>query len=109
MFSILCYRNIVTKIFKDSLCHTLIDDIIFDSIIHDPPKFSLAGELYGFEFYSQLFRILKSGGRIFHYVGDPYSKGRGRLFLEGIEKRMKKAGFMVKPVPEDLGIIAWKN
>lgn len=85
------------------------DDIIFDSIIHDPPKFSLAGELYGFEFYSQLFRVLKPGGRIFHYVGDPYSKGRGRLFLEGIEKRMKKAEFIVKQVPEDLGIIAWKK
>jgi len=85
------------------------DDNDFNLVIHDPPRFSLAGELYGMEFYSQLFRVLKSGGRLFHYTGNPYSKGRGRSFLEGVEKRLIKAGFKVKQVPEDLGIYAWKN
>ena len=33
-------------------------DEAFDCIIHDPPQFSLAGELYSGEFYAQLLRAL---------------------------------------------------
>src|SRR2546422_9601267 len=50
------------------------EDQSFSRIIHDPPTFSLAGELYSGEFYRQMFRVLKRGGRLFHYVGDPNSK-----------------------------------
>ncbi len=34
----------------------------------------LAGELYSGAFYHELYRILKRGGRLFHYIGDPRSK-----------------------------------
>jgi len=35
------------------------DDEYFNFIIHDPPRISIAPELYSLEFYKQLFRILK--------------------------------------------------
>jgi hypothetical protein len=34
-------------------------DASFDRILHDPPTFTLAGDLYSLEFYSQLSRLLK--------------------------------------------------
>ena len=81
----------------------------FDSVIHDPPRFSLAGDLYGSEFYHQLSRVMKSRGRLFHYIGDPYSKGRGRKFADGILSRLESAGFKPVHKPEDLGVFALKN
>lgn len=84
-------------------------DCSFDSIIHDPPRFSLAGELYAKKFYDQLHRVIKITGRIFHYIGDPYSKGRGRSFVEGVVKRMLTAGFKIKTDKENFGIIGEKN
>lgn len=80
----------------------------FDSIIHDPPRFSLAGELYGNEFYRRMNRVLKLRGRLFHYTGDPFSKGRGRKFIAGVMARLKAAGFKVVNKPEDLGVFAVK-
>src|SRR5256886_14685907 len=53
------------------------EDGSFARIIHDPPTFSLAGELYSGVFYQQLFRVLKRGGRLYHYIGDPNSKASG--------------------------------
>ena len=64
----------------------------FNAIIHDPPRFSKAENLYSFEFYKELFRVLKIGGRLFHYVGSP-GKGKGRKINEEVKKRLKKAGF----------------
>ena len=81
----------------------------FDSVIHDPPRFSLAGELYGELFYRQLNRVLKRKGRLFHYIGDPYSKGRGRKFVKGILKRLEDAAFKPAHKPQDLGVFALKT
>jgi len=67
-------------------------DCSFDAIIHDPPRFSMAGQLYSLEFYRQLFRVMKPGGRLFHYVGS-VGKGKGRRIDEEVEKRLKEAGF----------------
>lgn len=53
------------KVFKSNM---------FDAIIHDPPRLSLASELYSSEFYRQLFRVLNDGGRLYHYTGNPGSK-----------------------------------
>ncbi|MDQ6660672.1 MAG: spermine synthase, partial [Chloroflexota bacterium] len=55
------------------------EDESFSRIIHDPPVFSLAGELYSGAFYQQLYRILKRGGRLFHYIGDLNSKSSGTV------------------------------
>ena len=80
----------------------------FDIIIHDPPRFSLAGNLYSEEFYHSLFRILKKGGKLFHYTGNPGEK-KGRDLPMGVIKRLRSAGFCrVFRKEEALGVIATK-
>jgi predicted methyltransferase len=80
----------------------------FNFIIHDPPRFSLAPELYSQEFYNELYRILKPKGRLFHYTGKPGSK-QGKNYAKGISKRLKLAGFRKTKIIEKAdGIIAFK-
>lgn len=83
-------------------------DAYFDRIIHDPPVFSLAGELYSGVFYQQLFRVLKRGGRLFHYIGDLNSKSSGTV-SKGVLRRLQEAGFTrVVRRPEAYGVVAYK-
>jgi predicted methyltransferase len=84
------------------------EDSSFARIIHDPPTFSLAGELYSGVFYQQLFRVLKRGGRLYHYIGDPNSKASGGV-TKGALKRLQEAGFArVVRRPEAYGVVAYK-
>jgi len=86
---------------------SVLETEAFDSVIHDPPRFSLAGELYGKAFYRQLHRVLVKGGRLFHYTGSPYLARRGNAFLMNSAKRLKLAGFRkVLAKPNLLGIKA---
>ncbi|WP_297512186.1 methyltransferase domain-containing protein [Thermococcus sp.] len=85
------------------------NDESFDVVIHDPPRFSLAGQLYSEEFYRELFRVLKPGGRLFHYVGNPGKKYRRKDLQKGVMERLRRAGFVgVKRVEEALGVVARK-
>ena len=84
------------------------EDGSFSRIIHDPPTFSLAGELYSGVFYQQLFRVLKRGGRLYHYIGDPQSKASGGV-TKGALKRLQEAGFArVVRRQEAYGVVAYK-
>jgi len=65
----------------------------FDYIIHDPPRFALAGHLYSAEFYHSLLRALKPGGRLFHYTGEPGSRYRRIDLRKGVMRRLREAGF----------------
>jgi predicted methyltransferase len=65
----------------------------FDAILHDPPRFSIAGELYSQEFYEQLARVLKGRGKLFHYVGTPNKLSRGRDLQREVSRRLQRAGF----------------
>ena len=64
----------------------------FSAVLHDPPTMQLAGALYAGAFYRQLHRVLKPGGRLFHYVGDPQS-GTGAKTTAGVVRRLQEAGF----------------
>lgn len=84
------------------------EDESFSRIIHDPPVFSLAGELYSGVFYRQLFRVLKRGGRLFHYIGNLDSKSSGTI-TRGVLRRLQEAGFSrVAQRPEAFGAVAYK-
>jgi predicted methyltransferase len=84
------------------------EDEAFDRIIHDPPAFNLAGDLYSGAFYGELFRVLRRGGRLFHYVGDLESKS-GRVASKGAARRLQEAGFTrVVRRPEAFGLMAYK-
>jgi uncharacterized protein len=81
---------------------------MFTRIIHDPPVFSLAGDLYSGEFYAELYRVLRSGGKLFHYVGDPESKS-GKNVTAGVMRRLQQAGFReVRKAPRAFGVVAVK-
>ena len=67
-----------------------------DAILHDPPRFGIAGELYSQVFYDQLARVLKRKGRLFHYTGTPNKLTSGRDVPAEVMKRLKRAGFAVE-------------
>jgi uncharacterized protein len=69
-----------------------INSNYFDRVIHDPPRQALSNLLYSQEFYNELFRVLKKGGKLFHYTGDPGSK-RGLDIRAGITKRLSISRF----------------
>ena len=70
-----------------------LPDAGFDAILHDPPRFGIAGELYSQVFYDQLARVLHKGGRLFHYTGSPNKLTSGRDVPREVSRRLEKAGF----------------
>ena len=83
-----------------------LPDASFDRVIHDPPMFSLAGELYSLAFYRELHRVTAPGGRLFHYVGDPESRSGARV-TRGVLRRLEEAGFRdLRRRPEAFGVSA---
>jgi len=72
---------------------TQIGDNSVDALLHDPPRFGIAGELYSQAFYDQLARVLRRGGRLFHYTGSPNKLTSDRDVPREVAKRLEKAGF----------------
>jgi predicted methyltransferase len=68
-------------------------DASVDALLHDPPRFGIAGELYSLAFYRQLARVLRRGGRLFHYTGSPNRLTSGRDVPREVAKRLEEAGF----------------
>src|SRR5467141_1985386 len=67
-----------------------------DAILHDPPRFGIAGELYSQVFYDHLARVLKRKGRLFHYTGAPNKLSSGRDVPNEVAKRLRHAGFVAE-------------
>jgi uncharacterized protein len=82
-------------------------DKTFNAIIHDPPTFALAGQLYALETYQHLYRILKPGGRLFHYIGNPDSR-YGASTGRGVQMRLRQVGFSVVPKERAFGVLGMK-
>ena len=70
-----------------------VADASVDALLHDPPRFGIAGELYSQAFYGQLARVLRRGGRLFHYTGSPNRLTSGRDVPREVARRLEKAGF----------------
>ena len=68
-------------------------DASVDALLHDPPRFGIAGELYSLAFYQQLARVLRHGGRLFHYTGSPNKLTSGRDVPREVARRLQLAGF----------------
>src|SRR5207302_839468 len=84
------------------------DDGAFSRVLHDPPMFNLAGELYSAAFYRQLYRVLTRDGRLYHYIGNPESPS-GRRVTGGVVRRLHDAGFSrVLHRPEAFGVVGQK-
>jgi predicted methyltransferase len=64
----------------------------FDIVIHDPPRFSHAPELYSTSFYQEIYRVMKKNGCLYHYVGSVGAK-KGRKIEKGVKKRLELVGF----------------
>lgn len=84
-----------------------LDDCYFDRVIHDPPRLALAGELYGLNFYRELYRVLKPGGILVHYTGQPGYR-RGKDVMGGVKSRLEKAGFIARKSLEIQAVLAFK-
>ncbi len=74
----------------------------FESVLHDPPRFGIAGELYSQDFYDELARVLIPNGLLFHYTGTPNKVSRGRSMPKEVQKRLAKAGFEAEIVGDGL-------
>lgn len=78
-----------------------------DAILHDPPRFGIAGELYSQVFYDQLARVIRRKGRLFHYTGTPNRLTSGRDVPNEVAGRLRRAGFAVEMNGD--GVLAVKN
>jgi predicted methyltransferase len=83
---------------------TALPDRSCDGILHDPPRFGIAGELYSQAFYAQLARVIRRKGRLFHYTGSPNKLTSGRDVPAEVMRRLRLAGFVAEPSGD--GILA---
>jgi uncharacterized protein len=68
----------------------------YDAVLHDPPRFGIAGELYSQAFYDQIARVLRPRGVLFHYTGTPNKLTSGRDVPNEVAGRLRRAGFGVE-------------
>jgi len=78
----------------EQICALSSDSV--DAILHDPPRFGIAGELYSQSFYEQLRRVLRRKGRLFHYTGTPNKLTSGRDVSNEVTQRLRRCGFLTE-------------
>ena len=84
-----------------------LPDASIDAILHDPPRFGIAGELYSAAFYAGLARVLRRWGRLFHYTGTPNKLTSGRDVPREVARRLRDAGFATEHTGD--GILATRR
>lgn len=75
---------------------TALADGSVDAILHDPPRFGIAGELYSQAFYEQLARVIRRKGKMFHYTGTPNKLTSGRDVPGEVVNRLRHTGFVTE-------------
>ena len=85
----------------------LLRDGSVDAVLHDPPRFGIAGELYSQSLYDHLSRVLKPRGRLFHYTGAPNKLTSGRDVPNEVATRLRRAGFSTELIGD--GVLAQKQ
>lgn len=105
--------------FFDSRIDVLAEDVTefltgepagsFDAAVHDPPHISRAGELYGKQFYFEISRVLRATGKLYHYVGEPYSRRGQKDIHRGVAERLSAAGLEPTYVKELAGFVCSKR
>lgn len=66
----------------------------FNIVLHDPPNVKIEGDLYSLAFYKELYRVLKSGGTVYHFVGGGRIPHEYKVdYLKGVLRRLSEAGF----------------
>jgi uncharacterized protein len=78
-----------------------------NAVLHDPPRFGIAGELYSQAFYAELARVLTRRGKLFHYTGTPNKLTSGRDVPSEVSQRLRRAGFVTEPNGD--GVLATKK
>ncbi|MFP4056111.1 MAG: hypothetical protein ACLF0G_04510 [Candidatus Brocadiia bacterium] len=81
----------------------------FDSAVHDPPHFSRAAPLYDKHFYFELSRVLGASGKMYHYVGVPFSRRGQKDFHRSIAQHLSSAGFDAEYDRELMGFVCRKR
>ncbi|TXI10679.1 MAG: SAM-dependent methyltransferase [Rhizobium sp.] len=84
-----------------------LPDASVDAILHDPPRFGIAGELYSQAFYEQLARVIRPRGRMFHYTGTPNKLTSRRDLPSEVAGRLQRAGFTTEMNGD--GVVAVKR
>jgi predicted methyltransferase len=79
----------------------------FGAVLHDPPRFGIAGELYSQELYDEFARLLATGGRLFHYTGQPNRLTSNRDVPREVAMRLQRAGFTTRLVGD--GVLATRS
>jgi|YNPBryBLVA2012_1023415.scaffolds.fasta_scaffold00106_4 predicted methyltransferase len=76
---------------------------LFDAVMHDPPRFTIAESLYSAAMYAELFRVLKAGRWMLHYVGNPHRRHpKYKNIIPNMMRRLRDAGFDVMEPVEDI-------
>ena len=115
----LAERNPWSKRLGDSRVTLILGDALevalelpsgyYDRVIHDPPRFTgRTSHLYSLDLYREIHRVLRPGGILYHYTGEP---GRlRRLNLPGrVARLLREAGFEgVRWLPGVEGLVARK-
>lgn len=96
----LTQADITVQIMKLAACS-------FDAILHDPPRFGIAGELYSQIFYDNLSRVLRRKGRLFHYTGIPNKLTSNRDVPKEVMSRLRRSGFAAASSGD--GVLAVKS
>jgi uncharacterized protein len=84
-----------------------MQDQSVSAILHDPPRFGIAGELYSQNFYNELARVLMPRGKLFHYTGAPNKLSSGRDVANEVASRLRAAGFAAELNGD--GVLAMKS